>query len=533
MDRALIEGLRGRLARERGPGAKKPSEAPLRMALVYPSPYRVAMSSLGYMQVHRLANERPGTICERAVLPDEADKERHRRTRTPLLTLDSQRPVGDFDVLGLSHAYELEMVGIVETLELAGLAPLARERDHRDPLVVVGGPITFSNPLPSSAFADVTILGEAEDALDVLLSALEERPGAARGSRAERQALLEWLAGEPGFYIPSEHGNYLPPIGQAREERLPARSHIWTPDTELSNMMLIEPERGCHRGCTFCVMRRSTNGGMRLVEPATLLDMVPDDVERVGLVGAAVTDHPRIKTILGELIDGRKKRIGISSLRADRLDEEFVGLLARGGYRSMTVALDAASARLRDSIEKNIRDRHIHRAASLAKAAGMRHLKIYVIVGLPGETEEDRKELMKLVVELRKTLPVVLGVSPFVPKFHTPLADAPFAGEAAVKAMLKDLQRGLRNKAEVRGPGAREAWVEYRLAQGGSEHAQAAIAVARAGGRLSHWKKALLDLPEHGRPENFSTLVPAPTRRVRPRLRVVADPHRSPAAERA
>lgn len=513
MDRALIEALRDRRGEERGPGSGRLAEAPLRMVMAYPSPYGVAMSSLGYLQILRLANARPGVACERAVLPSRAELERHRLTRTPLLTLESQRPAGDADLIGISHAYELEMTGIVELLELAGMAPMAADRSEGDPLVVLGGPITFSNPLPSSAFADVVILGEAEGTLNHLLEALERDPRAARGSARARAALLESLASEPGFYIPSLHRGRLPPIGQAEDADLPARSEIWTPQAELSNMMLIEPERGCHRGCTFCVMRRSTNGGMRLVPPERVLSLVPDEVERVGLVGAAVTDHPGIKTILGGLIDDRGKRIGISSLRADRLDAEFVNLLYRGGYRSLTVALDAASRRLRDGIEKNIRDHHIESALHFAKEAGMRHLKLYVIVGLPGETDADRAELVNLLLDLRRTLPIVLGVSPFIPKFHTPLADAPFAGEKAVKTMLKQLQKDLRGRVEVRGPGAREAWIEYRLAQGGPGHAAAAVAAAQAGGSLGAWKRALCDLPERELPENFSELIPAPTRR--------------------
>lgn len=513
MDRALVESLRDLTGEERGAGAGRPAEAPVRMVMAYPSPYSVAMSSLGYLQILRLANARSETMCERAVLPSRPDLERHRRTRTPLLTLESHRPVGDADLIGISHAYELEMTGIVELLELSGLEPYAKDRSSRDPLVVLGGPITFSNPLPSSAFADLVILGEAEGTLPRLLEYLEREPGAARGDARARAVLLETLAHEPGFYVPSVHRGHLPPIGQAPDHALPARSAIWTPRAELSNMMLIEPERGCHRGCTFCVMRRSTNGGMRLVPPERVLEMVPEDVERVGLVGAAVTDHPGIKTILRGLIDDKGKRIGISSLRADRLDAEFLQLLHRGGYRSLTVALDAASRRLRDVIEKNIRDRHIENVLNLAKQVGMRHLKLYVIVGLPGESKEDRAELVELLLELRRTLPIVLGVSPFVPKFHTPLADAPFAGEKAVKAMLHELERSLRGKVEVRGPGAREAWVEYRLAQGGPEHAQAAVAAAREGGGLGAWKRALKDLPERFRPDNFEALVPSPTRR--------------------
>ncbi len=477
------------------------------MAMVYPSPYAAAMSSLGFLTLYRRINAMPGVAAERAVLPSRDDIARHRETRTPLLTLETQRPVGDFDVLGISHAYELELTGIVEVLELSGLQPLARDRTANDPLVVIGGPITFSNPLPTSPFADVMILGEAEGAIERLLSKLEDHP--------PRKALLDEVANWPGFYVPSLHGEMLPPIAQAEDHDLPASSTLWSPDTELHDMVLIEPERGCHRGCTFCVMRRTTNGGMRTVSPERVFAVVPKDVPRVGLVGAAVTDHPQIKTIVRGLIE-QGKQVGISSLRADRLDDEFVGLLAAGGYRSMTVALDAASVRLRDEIEKNLKDRHVERAAEMAKARGMKHLKVYVIVGLPNEEDEDVDELINFVLRLRKTLPIVLGVSPFVPKFHTPLADAPFAGEARAQELLTRLKRSLSGKVEVRGPGAREAYVEYRLAQGGHQHAEAAIAAAHNGSSLTAWKRALADLPERVRPTNFaSDLIPAPTNRRR------------------
>lgn len=514
MDRRLVQRLRARLEDEVGPGTQI-GHAPLRMSLCYPSPYNVAMSSLGYLQVHRLSNARPGTRCERAVLPDSEDLELHRRTRTPLLTLESQRPAGDAHVIGVSHAYELELVGLVYLFELMGMAPLAKDRSAQDPLVVIGGPITFSNPLPTSAFADIVLLGEAEYTLSVLLDKLEENPDAARGDAAARSRMLQEMAQVPGVFVPEIHGSYLPAVGQAPDDLLPAVSEIRTPHTELSNMVLIEPERGCHRGCTFCVMRRTTNGGMRWLEPERVLSLVPEDAPKVGLVGAAVTDHPRIKTILRGFVDERKMRLGISSLRADRLDDEFVGLLARGGYRSMTVALDAASVRLRVSIEKNIKDRHIEAATEMAKAHGMRHLKLYCIIGLPGETQEDLEELVQFMLQLRKTLPVVLGVSPFVPKFHTPLAAAPFAGTKTIDRNIKWLKRRLAgNGIKLRGPGARESWVEYRLAQGGPEHALAAINAAAAGGSLAHWKQALKSLPERSEPENFSDLVPAPTRRV-------------------
>ncbi|MBI2377017.1 MAG: radical SAM protein [Deltaproteobacteria bacterium] len=495
MDFSLERALRERVAKERGEPSS-PRHAPLRVALAYPSPYRVAMSSLGFLQLHRILSDRPGTRVERVTLPDPGERELHLLTRTPLMTLESRSSAADFDVLAISHAYELESAGIATLFELMGVPPRPKDRGPSDPLVVLGGPITFSNPLPSAGFADVVVLGEAEGAIEPLMSRLEADPTAARGSARARARLLEDLASIEGFYIPRLHGERLLPIGKAPDAHLPARAAIWTPDTELSDMFLIEPERGCHRGCTFCVMRRSTNGGMRTVPPERLFELVPETAERVGLVGAAVTDHPRVRDILKGLVDERGKRIGVSSLRADRLDDELVGLLARGGYRSMTVALDAASARLRHEIEKILKERHVEAAAHLAKQHGMKHLKIYVVIALPGETRADLEELTDLTVRLSKTIPVVLGVSPLVPKLHTPLATAAFAGEATVEKTVRALMRSLRGRADVRAPSPREAYVEYRLAQGGLGHVEAAIAAAKNGSTLSAWKRALADLPE-------------------------------------
>lgn len=514
MDSGLVRGLVARRAKETGTGTRV-GDAPLRMALLYPSPYAAAMSSLGYLTIHRLANARQGTRAERAVLPDPELIDIHRRTRTPLLTIESQRPLDDFHLIGISHAYELELAGLATCFDLAGIPPLAADRNADHPLVVVGGPITFSNPLPTSAFADIVLLGEAEELIGLLLEKLEADPSAARGDAVRRQNLLEDMAALPGVFVPQLHGTVLPPIARAPDHLLPAVSAIHTPDTELHSMVLIEPERGCHRGCTFCVMRRSTNGGMRTLSPERIVELIPGGVGRVGLVGAAVSDHPEIKAILRALVDEQKLQVGISSLRADRLDDEFVGLLARGGYGSMTVALDAASTRLRTEIEKNIRDRHIERAAELARAHGMRHLKIYVIVGLPGETDEDLDELIRTALSLRKILPVKLGVSPFVPKFHTPLAEAPFHGEKANDARLDRLRKGLAGKVEVRGPSAKESYVEYRLAQGGPMHALAAIAAAQNGGSLGAWKRALADLPERFVPANIAELTPPSSRQRR------------------
>jgi radical SAM superfamily enzyme YgiQ (UPF0313 family) len=258
-------------------------------------------------------------------------------------------------------------------------------------------------------------------------------------------------------------------------------------------MFLIEPERGCSRGCTYCVMRRSTNGGMRLVPKEVVLERIPSDARRVGLVGAAVSDHPRIVDILNALAD-REIEAGLSSLRPDRLKEELVAALRRVGYRTLTTALDGPNERLRDLIERRGREPHYVSAAEHAKKHGMDRMKLYLMIGLPGETDDDIDECTRFVGELSRILPIALGVAPFCSKKNTPLDRMPFAGMRVVESRLDRLRRGLQGRADVRATSARWAWVEWVLAQGGAAEGQALAQATIRGGRFADFKRAFAEL---------------------------------------
>ena len=476
--RDLLAHREALLADERGTLRKVAST---RVALCYPSPYHVGMSSLGFQTIYREIHAHPDASAERAFLPDDVDA--FRESRTPLFTLETATPVAEFPVLAFSVAYELELPGLMEVLALSGLPVLSSERQGSWPLVVAGGPLTFSNPEPLEPFVDLLVQGEADGLIHVLLDAVAAEP--------DRDRLLDRLARIPGFRVPGRGGPSLH-VSRAADERLPARSQILTPHTELSSMFLIEPERGCSRGCHYCVMRRTTNGGMRTIPPERVLELVPEDARRVGLVGAAVTDHPRVLELLRTLVDSGHE-VGVSSLRADRLSQELVDTLRRGGARVLTVASDGASQRMRDLVDRKHSEEQLVRAARFAAAAGMERLKVYSMLGLPLETDEDVDELVRFTLELAGHLPVALGVSPFVAKRHTPLDGAPFSGIQVVDARLERLRRGLKGRAEVRPTSARWAWVEYMLAQCGPEAGLAAMDAWRAGGHFAAWKRAFAD----------------------------------------
>ena len=453
--------------------------APLRVALVYPSPYRIGMSSLGFQWIYRELNQRADVVCERAFLPD--DVETWRKTRSPLITYESRTAVGDFDLVAFSLSYELELPGLFECLELSGLELFAEDRAPDHPLVVIGGPLTFSNPLPAAPFADVIVMGEGEDLIHDLVDEV---------ARGDVRARLHQIAERLGCYVPSVHGDVLRPVAKVVDSRLPAFSQILTPNTELSNMHLVEAERGCSRKCSFCVMRRSTNGGMRLATLEQILATIPEAAPKVGLVGAAVSDHPQLEEIV-EAIVATGRQVSLSSLRADRLTPRLMALLREGGYRTITVASDGASERLRLMLMKRIREKHLRRAAELVREHGLGQLKVYMMVGVPNETDADIEELVAFTHELSTICSVSMGIAPFVAKRNTPLDGQPFAGIKEVDRTLKILRKSIGRRIDLRSTSARWAWVEYCLAQGESAMGRAAVDAWRAGGSFGAWKKAI------------------------------------------
>ena len=503
--------IRARLEDEVG---RIDKDAPFRIALTYPSPYHVGMSSLGFQQIYRAIQGTPGVCAERVFLPDGADEPRNVSVEEPV-SYEHLRPLGEFPVIALSVAYELELAGVVRLLTAARVPLFWEDRDARSPVVLAGGPLTFSNPVPLAPFVDALIVGEAEGIVEWAVSVLRDA--------TSRDRALDELATHPNVFVPSRHGSALRPVAACDDALLPAVSCIRTPNTELSNMLLIETERGCSRGCQYCVMRRSTNGGMRVVPQEVVLDKIPTDVKKVGLVGAAVSDHPRIVDILRALVE-RGTQVGLSSLRPDRLKDEFVEVLRLAGYRTLTTALDGASERLRNGIERRGREPHYQAAAERARKHGMDRLKLYLMLGLPTETNDDIDECAKFVSDLSRIIPVALGVAPFCAKRKTPLDGQAFAGIDVVEDRIARLRSGLRGRADVRSPSARWAWVEYALAQGNEDEGRAVARAVLSGGKFADYRRELtaLGYAVRGPVQPRVRVDAAPVDATRRRLRVAA-----------
>ncbi len=439
------------------------------------------MSSLGYQTIYRVIQHSGEFGCERVFAPDQAAGPRDRATAPR--SYESGRALSSFPIVALSVAYELEIAGVIRLLEASGLPAQREQRSGDQPLIIAGGPLTFSNPLPLGAFVDAIVMGECDAlVLDVLRAVAVESHS--------RDAQLERLAAMPNVVVPAIDGETLKPLGRAPDAALPAWGPIRTPDTELRNMALVEAVRGCSRGCAYCVMRRSTHGGMRVIEAARVLERVPDGARRVGLVGASVSDHPELALIIEQLVE-RGAQVGVSSLRPDRLSERLVEALRSAGYRTLTTAIDGASERLRELLGRRTSAEQVRKVATRAREAKLERLKLYLMVGVPGEEPSDIEECAELVCALSAILPISLGISPFCPKRGTPLAGAKYAGVQRIDEHLRLLRRRVAGRAEIRATSARWGWVEAELAQGGWAQGRAVLEAVHNGGGFAAYREEM------------------------------------------
>ncbi len=457
--------------------------APIRIALGYPAPYKVAASSLGYQVVYRTWNEAPAVVCERFFTDSTG------RGKKAPVTLESGFPIQSAHAIAFSVASEMDIIGVVALLESCGLSPLRSERGTSVAPVIIGGPLTTLDPRLVSPLADVVVVGEGEEALPVIRDALADVP--------DKRAFLTSLDGAaPGLWIPALDDE--PPFAaHAPLDLIPAFAATWSKRAELKDLFLIEAARGCGRACLFCVMSRRTDGAapFRAAPVERVLQNIPANAPGVGLVGAAVTDHPDIAQMV-DLIVRRGHRVSLSSIRADRLTEQLTRSLVAGGLKSLTLAADGSSEDLRRSVNKGITRDHLFAAVTIAAAHGIRRIKIYSMVGLPGEQDEDMEELAGLLKDLSAHLSVSIAVQAFVPKPGTPLANVPMLDLPAIRHRLQMLRRLLAGKVRMIPTSPRWSWLDWKIAHMGERAAHAAIEARSHGGTFAAWKRAIANQGE-------------------------------------
>jgi radical SAM superfamily enzyme YgiQ (UPF0313 family) len=465
-------------------------------------------------------------VCERVFLPDAGDVEELARTGEGPFSLESLRPLRDFHMIGFSVTYEGDYINVLRLLDLAGIPMRAAERRAQEPVVLMGGVCAFSNPEPMAPFMDLVVVGEGEELVSELVQAYRE-------TGRDREEFLDAVAAIPGVYVPERYDvayhpdatisavvprRGAPPIVAKRRLKnvndFETIALVRTPHAEYGHMALLEVGKGCGRGCRFClegqVYRPVRHRSVEALG-ATIAELAKDS-KRIGLVGACVSDYPWIGDLL-KVVEDNGMELSISSLRADSLTEPLVASLARGGHRTLTVAPEAGTERLRRVIRKPITDEHLYTACDLIRRHGIPNLKCYFMIGQPTETAEDVEAIADLAERMLERLRVLdsaghsfgrltLSISSFVPKPWTPFQWAPFAGVDALSKKLDVIKRGVRRFSNVRvlHENPREAGLQALLARGDRRVGDFLEAAARLGG---DWRRALREW--EGDPEFFTT----------------------------
>ena len=495
---------------------RKPHGGRLRVALAFPNTYFVGMSNLGFQTVYSLFNAEDGIVCERTFLPPKSELDALRRTGGGLVTVESQTPVGDFDIFAFSVSFEWDYTNVLTMLRLAGIQPRAADRTPHDPIVMIGGAVTFVNPEPLALFADIIAAGEGEALIPPLLTAFRDA--------TDRDDMLRRLVLERGFYVPAfydvtyrddgtisafvvKEGTAAPPVVRKAALRTteavdPPATTIFTPETEFGSRFLVEVVRGCANLCRFCwagynYLPVRAFPKDRILELARRARPYSD---RAGLVSIALCDHPEIESILTSLVE-MGYSISPASLRLDDLTPTILRLLRESGERTITIAPETGSDRLRRVINKTMTNDEILAAADMIFATGFENLKLYFMLGIPTETDDDLVAMRDLTLQLRDIMVtharprgqigrIVGSVNPLVPKPGTAYQWLPMESDVSIERKIKQmhgLMAGIDNvyfniKSE------RHSFYQALLSLGDRRVAPAIEAAERNGG---NWRAAV------------------------------------------
>jgi radical SAM superfamily enzyme YgiQ (UPF0313 family) len=452
------------------PGGK---QARLRIALVFPNTYYVGMSNLGFQLIYRLFVQHPEVRCERFFLPDPVG---HGPAQIGgLRSIESGELLGAFDCIAFSLSFETDYLNVVSMLALSGIPVLRSERAPGVPLLVAGGVAVSMNPEPLAEFFDLFMPGEAEAVLPEFLSQALEcmQHGRTRRLHAED---FEHICGiyVPGRVSPLYDGERMVGMQGASQAGLPVTirrpadlntchgsSCILTPHTQFADMALVEVSRGCPRRCRFCAV-----GSLYPPYRMRSLENLTTEIEpflqhgiKIGLLGAAVSDHPDLEPLMRSIVE-RGGKVSIASLRADALTPDMIGLLAASGHGTFTIAPEAATQRLRNVLGKGVSHGDIMRAAEMFAAGGVTDIRLYFMIGLPNECDEDIEAIADLAIEIAaryrsacggrdRLRRLTLSISPFVPKPFTPFQWHPFDSVAGLKQKMARIQGALRKEKKI------------------------------------------------------------------------------------
>ena len=439
-----ISELKSILAKEKGYSIKG---GRFKVALTYPNFYHVGMSNLGLHIIYQMLNSRAEISCERFFLPNEKIIAEIERANSSLLSVETQTPLNNFNVVAFSISFEQDYFNVVKILKLGKIPILATARTKFDPILIAGGPCATFNPAPLSKIFDAFVIGEAEVILPKLFDVLTAEENISRAD------LLQKISEVQGVYVPAATKNF--PVTRQFVQNLddyPAHSVIITDDTEF-NMYLLETARGCGRHCRFCMagycFRRPRNRALKTLQAA--VDDAKNFGKKFGLMGAAISDYPQINELCKFILDNNLK-MSVASFRADSVTAELVDALAKSGLKTLTIAPEVGSEKMRRVTNKGITEENVFNAVKLGIDAGIKNFKLYFMIGLPFEEMSDVDAIAELVIKLKNFVSdgkFTLSVNPFIPKPFTPFQWAAMADKKYLNAALKNLRGKLKKFRDV------------------------------------------------------------------------------------
>ena len=491
-----------------------------KVAIVYPNTYFVGMSNLGLHIIYEEINLHPSSVCERIFLPEKKELDAYDKTKTPLMSVETQRPMHQFDVVAFDVTFEMDYFHIPLMLRHGRVPVTSEARTGFDPIVIAGGPCATFNPEPFADFIDAFIIGEGEG----IVTAVLERIRKGRENGESREETIAGLAQIDGVYVPVLYtpqyddkeqfigydiADGAPKIIRRHFEPLTSGGEtvIATNFTEFGAMYIIEVARGCGRHCRFCMA-----GYCFRVPRVRPLDILKEGVDRaeklgkkVGLMGAAISDYPEVDELV-TYIRSKDMRYSCASLRADSLTQAVVDGLAESGQKTITIAPETGSERLRRVINKGISEENLRTAAQLSAKSGIQHMRLYIMIGLPTETDEDIDAIVGLAERTQAHMAEVgckgrltLSINPFIPKPFTPFQwmamDHQKSVEKKLQYIKKSLQKNRRIEVLVESP--KEAYIQGVLARGDRRLGKVLAACALDRGSKSfksEMKRAGLDM---------------------------------------
>ena len=506
-----------------------------KVAIVYPNTYFVGMSNLGLHIIYEEINLRNDSVCERIFLPEKKELEAYDKTKTPLMSVETQRPMHQFDVVAFDVTFEMDYFHIPLMLRHGRVPIMGKDRTEFDPIVIAGGPCATFNPEPFADFIDAFIIGEGEGIVSRVLDII--RDGKMEG--LDRHAILRQLADVSGVYVPSlyvpiysEEGEFkgydiaegVPTTIKRHFEMLTSGGEtvVATNYTEFGAMYIIEVARGCGRHCRFCMAGYCFR--VPRVRPLEILKEGVDRAEKlgkkVGLMGAAISDYPEVDELV-TYIRSKDMRYSCASLRADSLTQAVVDGLADSGQKTITIAPETGSERLRRVINKGISEEHLQNAATLSAKSGIQHMRLYIMIGLPTETDEDIEAIVGLAERTQAHMAEVgckgrltLSINPFIPKPFTPFQWMAMDNQKTVEKKLQYIKKALQKnrRIEVLVESPKEAYIQGVLARGDRRLGAVLAACAADRGSKSfkaEMKAAGLDMDEMNyRERSFDEFLP-------------------------